>query len=675
MSQDNKKSFVMYQGDGSNNVFSVPMTKGKYGTISVAFVRRGLDQYEYNPDTWGLNGGLFAWDSSGTKVYTDTATPAIGAAIYDQYGVDTGDTVTAVGGATITVNTDVYTRDTLHDVDENTVLTWTGDTLQIGDYIVIERTTTRTQPFEFQNNQKHIEKSDDNLERQIQEVADKVDNALLVDPTHVIDSNKMNPVEWMKTILRSVDKSVRGFRCLDGWLDYSQDDPDIADVDKTWTHLLNTDNIKSIRERFNTVDGITVYWVEYLSSDGGWKRLSSGGGSGAVRSVNGKTGDVVLSAEDVGALPDSTVIPDAQIQSNWKQEDNTKADYIKNKPTVPTVGNGTITITQGGTTKGTFTTNQGGNTTIELDAGGAGHNVGDVFFTMRNDNELNGAVICDGATYNTTDFAGTENIGRLLEDGKIPYLSLADYATALATNGSVGVFGWDGANTTAFRVPSLNDIFIETGTAAQIGDYIAPGLPNITGDAYNTNANAGSLYLNSKSGAFKSGSRSSAKYPSPLNNGDSNTSLGFDASLSNPIYGNSVTVQPNTVRYRAMVQLAVSATDEAVETCTGVLADMAGLKDASNLTSTGKLNIINMMMPDYANAINNVGYPYTPTKDGVYLVYTDAGSGSDAVIVDGVTFDVLGPYSSVRVPVSAGTVCNVTGSIAAYAKFIPFKGA
>lgn len=273
MSQDNKKSFVMYQGNGSNNVFSVPMTKGKYATISVAFVRRGLDRYEYNPDTWGLNGGLFAWDLSGTKVYTDTATPAIGAAIYDQYGVDTGDTVTAVGGATITVNTNVYTRDTLHDVDENTVLTWTGTTLEVGDYIVIERTTTRTQPFEFPNNQKHIEKSDDNLERQIQEVADKVDNALLVDPTHTIDSNKMNPVEWMQTILRSVDKSVRGFRYLNGWLDYSLDDPNIADVDKTWTHLLNTDNIKSVRERKEIEDGEEHRWVEYLDQNGQWQVL------------------------------------------------------------------------------------------------------------------------------------------------------------------------------------------------------------------------------------------------------------------------------------------------------------------------------------------------------------------------------------------------------------------
>lgn len=36
------------------------------------------------------------------------------------------------------------------------------------------------------------------------------------------------------------------------------------------------------------------------------------------------------------------------------------------------IGNGQITITQGGTTKGTFTVNQSGNMTIELDAGGSG---------------------------------------------------------------------------------------------------------------------------------------------------------------------------------------------------------------------------------------------------------------------------------------------------------------
>ena len=48
-------------------------------------------------------------------------------------------------------------------------------------------------------------------------------------------------------------------------------------------------------------------------------------------------------------------------------------------PTIPTVGNGTITINQGGTQKGTFTVNQTGNTTINLDAGGGGGTVDQTF--------------------------------------------------------------------------------------------------------------------------------------------------------------------------------------------------------------------------------------------------------------------------------------------------------
>ena len=285
MSQDNKKSFVMYQGNGSNNVFSVPMTKGKYGTISVAFVRRGLDQYEYNPTTWGLNGGLYAWSNGGATCYTDTDTPAIGANIYDRYGVDTGNTVAAIGGATITVNTTVYTRNTLGDVDENTVLTWTGATLNVGDYIVIERNTTLTQPFEFVNNQKHIEKSDDNQERQIQELADKIDSALRIDPTYLIDSNKMNPIRWLNTIVRSVDFSIRGLRYANGWLDYSLDDPNIAEADKTWNHLLNTENVKSIRERKEIEDGEEHRWVEYLDKDGQWRTLVDSNWAGRIEEV------------------------------------------------------------------------------------------------------------------------------------------------------------------------------------------------------------------------------------------------------------------------------------------------------------------------------------------------------------------------------------------------------
>lgn len=58
-----------------------------------------------------------------------------------------------------------------------------------------------------------------------------------------------------------------------------------------------------------------------------------------TRTVNGKalSADITLSASDVNALPSSTVIPDAQIQSDWDQSTTTAKDYIKNKPTIPSV--------------------------------------------------------------------------------------------------------------------------------------------------------------------------------------------------------------------------------------------------------------------------------------------------------------------------------------------------
>ena len=100
-----------------------------------------------------------------------------------------------------------------------------------------------------------------------------------------------------------------------------------------------------------------------------------------VTSVNGKVGAVVLNYADVGAqapIADlATIRAGAAAGATAVQPGSlatvaTTGNYndLLNKPTIPTVGNGTITITQGGVTKGTFTTNQSGNTTIDVDAGG-----------------------------------------------------------------------------------------------------------------------------------------------------------------------------------------------------------------------------------------------------------------------------------------------------------------
>ena len=316
------------------------------------------------------------------------------------------------------------------------------------------------------------------------------------------------------------------------------------------------------------------------------------------------------------------------------------------------------------------------------------HNVGDVFWTMRTDNELNGAVECNGATYDTGDFTGAESIGNLLTDGKVPYVSLSQYATLLSTNGSVGVFGWDGAGTTTFRVPSLNDIFIETGTAAQVGDYIPAGAPNIIGHLGST-AIAGS----NCSGAFKATNYANqSRYDSSTHSGGS-YDADFDASLSNSIYGNSATIQPKSVRYRAMVQLAVSTTDEALETCTGVLADVADLfndkadVDLSNINATGKTNIINAILPDWSSAVS-VGTsfkstPYSVPQTGYYEIQLSKNTASQAasVLINGVlvvSISITAAWETERnvFLLNAGDILTASGYVyeARVDTYIPMKG-
>lgn len=78
-------------------------------------------------------------------------------------------------------------------------------------------------------------------------------------------------------------------------------------------------------------------------------------------SVNGSTttyGAGLPTLEDMQAI---------YSQADWAQTDNTKVDFVKNKPTIPAAANdGTLTITQGTTTLGTFTANQSGNSSIAI---------------------------------------------------------------------------------------------------------------------------------------------------------------------------------------------------------------------------------------------------------------------------------------------------------------------
>ena len=89
------------------------------------------------------------------------------------------------------------------------------------------------------------------------------------------------------------------------------------------------------------------------------------------------------------------------MQPDWNQQDNTKEDFIKNKPTIPTVNNPTVTFSQNGKTKGSFTLNQTSSKTITLDADFVAIQYSQLL-AMRNGRQL-----VPGTWYRITDYQCT----------------------------------------------------------------------------------------------------------------------------------------------------------------------------------------------------------------------------------------------------------------------------
>ena len=93
----------------------------------------------------------------------------------------------------------------------------------------------------------------------------------------------------------------------------------------------------------------------YKTADGYWDVLAGT----PVTTVNGQTGNVVISALPANGGNADTV--DGKHAIDLQNYNN-----LSNKPNIPSVGNGIVTIKQNGANKGSFTMNQSGNTTIEL---------------------------------------------------------------------------------------------------------------------------------------------------------------------------------------------------------------------------------------------------------------------------------------------------------------------
>lgn len=95
----------------------------------------------------------------------------------------------------------------------------------------------------------------------------------------------------------------------------------------------------------------------------------------------------ISSASTNAQYPSAKLLYDQLLLKQNVIDANNKLDYslLANTPTIPTVNNPTITITQGGVTKGSFTLNQASGDTINLDAGGGGSETWTVLYDSSSD--------------------------------------------------------------------------------------------------------------------------------------------------------------------------------------------------------------------------------------------------------------------------------------------------
>lgn len=154
-------------------------------------------------------------------------------------------------------------------------------------------------------------------------------------------------------------------------------------------------------------------------------------------------------------------------------------------------------------------------------------------------------------------------------------------STAAAQNGMNSAYS-SGDGSTTFRVPSVVGGYFCGGDTSTAGQYTAEGLPNITGN-FTANYSGGT----GTDGAFAKIDTTSGQYFASGSTQALRTN--FDASRSNPIYGNSQHVTPETFKVMVGVYAIGSAGNIGSAEAEAALSAISTLE--SNRADTGLANL------------------------------------------------------------------------------------
>lgn len=200
-----------------------------------------------------------------------------------------------------------------------------------------------------------------------------------------------------------------------------------------------------------------------------------------------------------------------------------------------------------------------------------------------------------------------------------------------------------------FKLPRTK--FSVTGIRDEVGNYVAPGLPNITGylGLADRNSNAGSR----SSGAFAWESYGSNGY-APSTSVDGKNAK-FDASLSNSIYGNGTTVQPPATQMYLYFYMG-EFTQTALENTAGITSEALNAK--ADITA-----VPDLVVPDFSQKTSiTAGTIYYADK--TYLAIYSAGAGNERRLQISKNADMTDPITIGEIWITAsGSIFFVSATI------------
>jgi len=257
-------------------------------------------------------------------------------------------------------------------------------------------------------------------------------------------------------------------------------------------------------------------------------------------------------------------------------------------------------------------------------------NVGEILYSLLPLTDASLHILDGSILYNNGIYAEfVEYIRQLYNDGQYSniFVSAAEFEDSLISYGVCGKFVFDPDKLTV-RIPKVTGFIEGTISREVIGDVVEAGLPNITGSIGGAQHRS---YTKNFSGAFTCREGGERCY----NSGTSNSLIyDMDASLSNPIYGASDTVQPQAIRGFMYIVVGTYAKTDIAVSIDNVVNDLKRIEE--NCSGGGEsLVTVHSAMPSnkYIDLEFPIGWGVVKIPDDGYL-YLRKSSSADCSYIE-----------------------------------------